>query len=120
LTTAALARGGVGCVTDGLVRDVRKIRELAFPVFHGGIGPLDIRGRGRMIEMDKAIDCGGVRVHSGDIVFGDVDGLVVVPRQIADEVFNQAAAKVADENNTRDELRDGSLLAEVYAKYGVL
>ena len=120
LTTAAMARGGAGCVTDGLVRDVRKIRELRFPVFHGGIGPLDSRGRGRMIEMDTPVECGGVRVRSGDIVFGDVDGVVVVPQEIAEKVFRLAFAKVTDENHTRDELRAGSLLADVYAKYGVL
>jgi regulator of RNase E activity RraA len=120
LTTAAMARGGVGCVTDGLVRDVRKIRALKFPVFQGGIGPLDSRGRGRMIEMDTAVECGGVTVRTGDIVFGDVDGVVVVPQEMAEEVFRLALAKVTDENHTRDELRAGSLLAEVYAKYGVL
>ena len=120
LTTAAMARGGVGCVTDGLVRDVRKIRALKFPVFHGGIGPLDSRGRGRMIEMDTPVECGGVTVRTGDVVFGDVDGVVVVPQEIAEEAFRLALAKVTDENHTRDELRAGSLLADVYARYGVL
>lgn len=120
LTTATMARGGVGCVTDGLVRDIKHIRALEFPVFHGGIGPLDSRGRGRMVEIDRPVQCGGVTVHSGDIVFGDADGLVVVPQDIADEVFERALAKVADENHTRDELLKGSLLGDVYAKYGVL
>jgi regulator of RNase E activity RraA len=73
LTTAAMARGAAGCVTDGLVRDVRHIRRMKFPVFHGGIGPLDSKGRSRMIEMDRPIVCAGVRVCSGDTVFGDVD-----------------------------------------------
>lgn len=120
LTTATIARGGVACVTDGLVRDVRKIRELRFPVFHGGIGPLDSRGRGKMIEMDTPVVCAGVKVHSGDIVFGDVDGVVIVPQAMAEEVFRLAFKKVTDENHTRDELAQGTLLAEVYAKYGVL
>jgi 4-hydroxy-4-methyl-2-oxoglutarate aldolase len=120
LTTASLARGAVGCVTDGLVRDVRKIRELRFPVFHGGIGPLDSRGRGRMIEMDTPIECGGVMVRTGDVVFGDVDGVVVVPQEIEEEVFRRALDKVTSENNTRDELRQGLLLSQVYEKFGVL
>lgn len=120
LTTAAIARGGVGCVTDGLVRDVRKIRARRFPVFHGGIGPLDSRGRGRMVEMDRPVQCGGVTVRSGDIVFGDVDGVVIVPQEIADDVFRRATTKVTAENHTRDELLNGGLLADVYAKYGVL
>ncbi|KXV05844.1 dimethylmenaquinone methyltransferase [Caballeronia megalochromosomata] len=120
LTTASKARGAVGCVTDGLVRDVRHIRTLEFPVFHGGIGPLDSRGRARMIEMDTPVDCAGVRVCSGDIVFGDIDGVVVIPQQRAEEVIDRALTKVQSENHTRDELRQGRLLREVYEKYGVL
>lgn len=120
LSTAASARGAVACVTDGLVRDVRHIKTMKFPVFHGGIGPLDSRGRCRMIEMDRPIDCAGVAVTPGDMVFGDIDGVVVIPQAVAGEVFSKALEKVTRENNTRDELRAGRLLAEVYEKYGVL
>ena len=120
LTTAAKARGAAGCVTDGLVRDVRHIRKMQFPVFHGGIGPLDSKGRGRMIEMDRPVVCAGVRICAGDTVFGDVDGVVVVPQAISDQVFAKALEKVTHENRTRDELREGRLLSEVYSKYGVL
>ncbi len=62
LTTASIKRGAVGVVTDGLVRDVRQIRMLGFPTFHGGIGPLDSRGRGKMILRDTPIECAGVKV----------------------------------------------------------
>ena len=120
LSTAAQARGAAACVTDGLVRDVRHIRAIRFPVFHGGIGPLDSKGRARMIEMDRPVVCGGVRVCSGDTVFGDVDGVIVVPQAIRDEVFARALDKVSRENRTRDELRRGRLLADVYEQFGVL
>jgi regulator of RNase E activity RraA len=120
LTTATKMRGGVGCVTDGLCRDVRIIRELKFPVFCGGIGPLDSRGRGKMQEIDRPIECGGVRVRSGDIVFGDVDGVVVIPREIEEEVIDAAFKKVDGENRSRAELLNGRLLADVYATYGIL
>jgi len=70
LTTASRCRGAAGCVTDGLVRDVRHIRRMGFPVFHGGIGPLDSKGRGKMMSMDVPIACGGVLVTPGDLVFG--------------------------------------------------
>ncbi len=116
LTTAAITRGAAGCVTDGLVRDVRQIRAANFPVFHGGIGPLDSKGRG----MDTTVEIAGARARSGDIAFGDVDGIVVIPKDIADDVFERALDKVTRENHTRDELRAGSLLADVYAKYGTL
>ncbi len=120
LTTASKARGGVGCVTDGLARDIRHIRRLQYPVFHGGIGPLDSRGRARMIEMDTPVECAGVRVRSGDLVFGDVDGVVVLPHGKASAIIERALQKAQSENYTRDELHQGRLLSEVYKKYGVL
>lgn len=120
LSTAATMRGARGCVTDGLVRDLRQIRELKFPVFHGGIGPLDSKGRGRMIEFDTEIVCAGVSVKTGDIVFGDIDGVVVIPQAIENEALRLAEEKVTSENNSRRELLEGRLLRQVYEKYGVL
>src|SRR6187431_140343 len=79
LTTAASIRGAAGCLTDGLVRDVRRIREMRFPVFAGGIGPLDSKGRGVVMAVDVPVECGGVPIRAGDWVFGDVDGVVVIP-----------------------------------------
>ncbi len=120
LTTASLARGGVGCLTDGLVRDVKAIRALNFPVFHGGIGPLDSRGRGEVCAIDVPIECGGVTVHSGDLVFGDADGVLVVPQPIVGQTLRLALAKVEGEDRTRDELRAGAKLADVFARHGIL
>ncbi len=120
LTTASMARGSAGCVTDGLVRDVRQIRDLAFPVFHGGIGPLDTKGRARMVERDVRVECAGVCIDPGDIVFGDVDGVVVVPRAHEHEVIARALEKVAGENHTRDALRKGEPLAAVFKRFGIL
>ena len=120
LTTASVARGAAGCVTDGLVRDVRRIREVGFPVFHGGIGPLDSKGRGEMMAMDVPVECGGVRVEPGDYVLGDVDGVVVVPRVAAEETFRQALGKVAAEDRTREMLAAGRRLKDVFDELGVL
>jgi len=120
LSTAAQARGAVGCITDGLVRDVRQIREMGFPVFHGGIGPLDTKGRARMVQRDVTVECAGAKVRDGDIVFGDVDGVVVIPQERAAEVLAKAKEKVAGEGRTRDELRQGRLLREVFEKYRIL
>ena len=120
LSTASRHRGAVGCVTDGLVRDIRQIRELAFPVFHGGIGPLDSQGRGKMMNYDQPIECGGVAVRAKDLVFADADGVIIIPIEIAAEVIRKALDKVDSENKTRDELDNGLLLRDVYEKYGVL
>jgi regulator of RNase E activity RraA len=120
LTTASIARGGVGCVTDGLVRDTKAIRGLGFPVFHGGIGPLDSKGRGEVCAIDVPIECAGVMVHPGDLVFGDADGVLVVPQPIVAQTLKLALAKVEGEDRARDALKEGALLADVFAKYGIL
>ena len=120
LSTASVARKSAGCVTDGLVRDVRQIREMGFPVFSGGIGPLDTKGRARMVERDIPVGCGGVQVNSGDIVFGDVDGVVVIPRAQEQLVLAKALQKVTGENRTRDALRTGEPLASVFKRFGIL
>lgn len=120
LTTASRARKAAGCVTDGLVRDIRGIRRVGFPVFHGGIGPLDSKGRAEVVARDIPVECAGVRIESGDYVFGDADGVVVVPQAIAPRAFSEAMKKVEAEDVTRDELLAGRSLGEVFAKYGVL
>ena len=120
LSTAARARGAAGCVTDGLVRDVARIRAMRFPVFHGGIGPLDTKGRAEMVEKDTTIEIAGVRVAPGDWVLGDVDGVVFVPADRADAVFRAALDKIAAEDTTRAELEAGESLRAVYARHGVL
>lgn len=120
LTTAALARGAAGFVTDGLVRDVRAIRASGFPVFHGGVRPLDSAGRAKMTQRDAEIVCAGVTIQPGDLIFADVDGVVVIPAQVAEEAIARANAKIGGENRTREALRAGHRLADIYARYGVL
>jgi 4-hydroxy-4-methyl-2-oxoglutarate aldolase len=120
LTTASMARGAVGCLMDGLVRDVRRIRELKFPVFHGGIGPLDTKGRAEMMAMDEPIEVAGVAVAPGDFIFGDVDGVVVVPSQLAQKAIALALEKIEAEDTTREELLRGETLKTVFARHGVL
>jgi regulator of RNase E activity RraA len=120
LTTAAMMRGAAGCLTDGLVRDVRRIRELGFPVFAGGIGPLDSKGRAEMAAMDVAVEVAGVRVEPGDLVFADVDGCVVVPKAVAPRAIERALEKVSAEDSTRQALLAGDTLRQVFDRFGVL
>jgi 4-hydroxy-4-methyl-2-oxoglutarate aldolase len=120
LTTAAMMRGAAGCLTDGLVRDVRRIRELRFPVFAGGIGPLDSKGRAEMAAMDVAVEVAGVRVEPGDLVFGDVDGCVVLPKAVAPRAIERALEKVSAEDSTRQALLAGETLRQVFERFGVL
>ncbi|HXH12207.1 MAG TPA: RraA family protein [Alphaproteobacteria bacterium] len=120
LSTAARARGARGAVIDGMTRDVKQITGMAFPVFVRGVSPLDAKGRLRAYAYRCAIECGGVLVEPGDIIFGDADGVVVIPQDVAVETVSEALHKVEAERLTEEELKKGSLLRDVYARYGVL
>jgi len=120
LSTASMARGAAACVTDGLVRDIKAIRKMRFPVFAAGIGPLDSKGRGIVAEIDVPVELAGVRVVPGDLVFGDADGIVVIPRRIETKVLTAALEKVLGEHKTLAALKKGEKLATVFARYGVL
>jgi 4-hydroxy-4-methyl-2-oxoglutarate aldolase len=120
LSTASKARGAAGALMDGMVRDIKAIRTMGFPVFHGGIGPLDSKGRGKIVVLDVPIECAGVKVAPGDLIFGDADGVVVVPKALESQALAAAFEKLKGERNTLAELRAGAKLGDVYAKYGVL
>jgi 4-hydroxy-4-methyl-2-oxoglutarate aldolase len=120
LSTAAKVRGAAGALMDGCTRDVRAIRAMQFPVFHGGIAPLDSKGRGRIMAVDVPIECAGVKVAPGDLVVGDADGVVVIPKRIEAEVLRLAFEKVTGEKNTLRDLQRGDKLADVFARYGIL
>jgi regulator of RNase E activity RraA len=113
-------RGSTGTIVDAVVRDVKRIIAMGFPTFARGIMPLDSWGRGYVADFDVTIECGGVEVRSGDLVFGDYDGVVVIPKAAEDEVLERAFRKVDSEDRTRIELLRGRLLGEVYEQYGVL
>jgi len=71
-------------------------------------------------ERDIPIECGGVRVCPGDLIYGDVDGVVVVPQDMVDEVVAKAWEKVRGESKVREELRSGASVVETFEKYGIL
>ena len=120
LSTAALSRGARGAVIDGLVRDVKKIQQLGFPVFATGIKPVDSRGRGVVVDYNVPVDCQGVVVAPGDLVVADFDGVIVVPSAVVSDAVRLATDKVARENHSRSDLMNGLLLRQVFDKYGVL
>jgi regulator of RNase E activity RraA len=120
LSTAARARGARGAVIDGLVRDVRAIQRLGFPVFTAGIKPVDSKGRGIVVDYNVPIQCGGIVVTPGDLIVGDFDGIVAIPADLVNETISLAREKISKENHSRQDLLEGAYLAEVYAKYGVL
>jgi len=120
LSTAARARGARGIVIDGYTRDVAQIIAMQFPTFAAGMSVVDSAGRSIVVDHGCPVNCGDVLVNTGDIVFGDIDGVVVIPKELEKEVIPLALEKVGKENLTRNELLKGAMLKVVYAKHGVL
>jgi 4-hydroxy-4-methyl-2-oxoglutarate aldolase len=120
LATASSRRGARGVVADAYARDTLELIDMDFATFARGIYCADALGRIRVDAHDVAIECGGVQVHSGDLVLGDHDGVVVLPAAIAPEAIALAEAKVAGENEVRDALAGGMSVAEAFRTYGLL
>lgn len=117
LTNGALARGAVGAVIDGGIRDSAAILDLDFPVFHRFRAARDAKGRWNVVDMQNPIVAGGVLVRPGDIVVGDSDGVVVVPRNLAVDVLREAEEVVRTESEIRDRVRAGEKVGELYQQY---
>jgi 4-hydroxy-4-methyl-2-oxoglutarate aldolase len=120
LTTAALNAGCVGAIIDGAIRDVTKIRALAFPVFARDYCVYDSLNRQRVIDVDTPVELDGVRFTPGDLVFADEDGIVVVPQVVEQEAIRRAWVKVHAENEVRDAIKQGMKATAAFQKYGVL
>ncbi len=122
MSNAARARGAVAAVTDGVIRDVPKILEITppFQVYSAGSTPADSKGRVEFSETEVEVICGGVRVRPGDIVFGDLDGVVVIPRDLVEEVLREAEHKVRAETEFRSAVRRGMSFREAVKRYRVV
>lgn len=93
---------------------------MGFPVYSGNISPLDTKYRGKLMWSDVPGQIHGVRVKSGDLIFGDVDGVVVVPKEHVKSVLEKAFEKVSQENVVRQKLQEGQTLEQIFADYGIL
>ena len=120
LTASAKARGAVGAVLDGYSRDTPMVLEQDFPVFCAGTWAQDSSVRTYVFDYRCDIEIGQVTVHDGDLIFGDVDGVLVIPRDIAEEVIGRALEKAATEKTMRKAIEGGMLVTEAFAKFGVL
>ena len=121
MSTRAIELGAAGAVLNGCSRDTREILALDFPTFSLGRYAQDQGTRGRVIDFRCPISFhNGVAVEPGDIVFGDVDGVVIVPRASATEIIAAALEKVRGEDQVRRAIRAGMGAQEAYDKYGIL
>jgi regulator of RNase E activity RraA len=94
--------------------------DLGFPLYSKGIFPVNSKGRLTVSAFDAPVTCGGVLVHSGDIVFAEFDGIAVIPSRIAEQVLEQAVEIALKEDGMRQALQDGSSLKAAWEKFRVL
>jgi len=120
LTTAAMNSGCEGVIVHGCIRDIEKMRAMNFPVFATGKSPYDSQNRQRVVDIDVNVEIDNVVCKPGDIVYGDEDGIVVIPQEIEEEVIKNASEKVNAENISRDAIKAGMKATEAYQKYGIL
>lgn len=121
MSTRALKLGSAGAVVDGYVRDTDGILALGFPTFGYGSYAQDQGPRGQVLDFRCPIEMkNGVRIETGDVVFGDVDGVCVIPRAAEEEVMRRALEKARGEKTVRKAIEDGMSAAEAFAKYGIM
>lgn len=117
--TAMRSRGARGCLVDGFTRDARKIIRIKFPVFAKGVSPIDTTNRAAVIDYDVPITFGGRKIYPGQIIFADLDGIIVIPKDAEGEAIRKAIERVRKETRVRKVLREGMKAQDVWTKYRV-
>ncbi len=120
MSVRAMKLGAGGAVLDGYSRDTHGILALNFPTFSYGAYAQDQGPRGKVIDYRVPLEIGSVRVQPGDIVFGDLDGVCVVPREAEQEVFARSVEKARGEKLVRQAIEAGMGAAEAFSKYGIM
>jgi 4-hydroxy-4-methyl-2-oxoglutarate aldolase len=120
LANSARARHAVAAVTDGAIRDAAKLLEMDFPTFAAATTPADIHGRFEVTSFGEPIQIGEVTIEAGDLIAGDIDGIVVIPKEAEGVVISKAEEKMAAESEIRDDLAGGMLPSQAFEKHGVL
>ena len=120
MSVRAIKCGAAGAVVDGYSRDTRGVLALGFPTFSHGSYAQDQGPRGKVIDFRVPIQIGQARVISGDIVFGDLDGVCVIPRAVEEEVLARAFEKARKEKVVRKALEEGMPSKAAFERFGIL
>jgi regulator of RNase E activity RraA len=120
MSTRAQHLKAAGAVLDGFVRDSNEIEGLGFTVFSRGTYAQDQGPRGKVIDWRCPIEIEGIRIMPGDLLFGDREGVLVIPRAVEEEAVNRALEKVRTENQVAVAIRRGMSTVEAFATFGVM
>lgn len=115
---AAKARGCVGVILDGNLRDIAGMREIGFQVFYRSFSPLNGIGRWEMIAEQEPVTIGDVRIQPGDIVLAEFEAILVIPRRDAERVLVKAEAIAAAEGKVRTEAASGTPPSDSLDRHG--
>jgi 4-hydroxy-4-methyl-2-oxoglutarate aldolase len=119
MSITAMKRGAAGVVCDGNVRDTEGILALGFPVFCHGSYALDQRGRGLVTAYRVSVRIGDLTIAPGEILVGDTDGVIAVPRSEEERVFTLALKKARTENRIKEALEQGSSATDAFRNFGM-
>ena len=120
MSTRAMRLKAAGAVLDGYIRDTHEICSLRFPVFAYGSFAQDQGPRGKVMDFRVPVEIGGVKIDPGDIVFADVDGVLVIPRAAEQEAFTRALEKARGEKKVRKAIEGGMSAARAFRKFGIM
>lgn len=120
MSTRAMKLGAVGVVADGYIRDTKGILDLGFPTFAYGSYAQDQGPRGKVIDYRVPIEIEGVRINPGDIIFGDIDGVCVIPQEAEGEIFMGAIEKARGEKTVQKAIEDGMRTVEAFKTFGIM
>lgn len=120
MSARATHLGAAGVVLDGYSRDTKDLLKMDLPIFSQGNYAQDQGPRGKVIDYRVPLNIGQVKVNPDDIIFGDIDGVLVIPQEVEEEALTLALEKVQGENTVREAIRAGMSTAEAFKKYGVM
>ncbi len=109
-----------GAVVNGFSRDTKEVLRLGFPVFSLGTYAQDQGPRGKVIDYRIPIEWDGIRISPGDIIFGDRDGVIVIPKEAEEEAFSRAKEKALGEKLVLKALQDGKSATSVFKEFGIM
>ena len=118
--TAINQRKGAGVLLDAYARDIKQLKAMNFPLFYRGKNPKTSKGRCEINECQIPVIMDGVTINPGDYIFGDCDGVVIIPKDLIEEVLDRAFALIKDEDRVRDGLLSGDSLEKVYTEIGAI
>lgn len=120
MSTRAMKLKAAGAVVNGYSRDTNEILQLGFPTFSMGGYAQDQGPRGKVLDYLVPIEIEGVRVHPGDIIFADRDGVLVVPQEVEKEAFMGAIEKARGEQLVKKALEEGMSTVEAFERFGIM